>query len=128
MNCSLDLIASDNVYHHQVTETYNVFFNQSHRWFYLSQHQPNEVLLFKAFDSLRRPDVARGMLTAHPSALPFYPDVPIVCPHAAFYNPLAPPNSRLRESVECLNLVLYPKGTAEDPSNKKVCQQLLTIH
>jgi hypothetical protein len=102
INCALDLIASDNVYHHQVTETYNVFFNQSHRWFYLSQHQPNEILLFKAFDSLRRPDVAR------------------VCPHAAFYNPLAPPNSRLRESIECLNLVLYPKGTAEEPSNKQL--------
>jgi len=104
INCALDLIASDNVYNHQVTETYNVFFNQNHRWF---------------SETRRRPRYA-----GCPSALPFYPDVSqcvlIVCPHAAFYNPLAPPNPRLRESVECLNLVLYPKGTAEEPSKKQL--------
>lgn len=56
-----DLIASDNVYPHQVSETYNVFFNTAHRWCYLKEHQPNEFLLFKAYESNRKPGLARGM-------------------------------------------------------------------
>lgn len=35
----------------------------------------------------------------------------VVCPHAAFADPSAPADARPRESVECLSLVLYPKGT-----------------
>lgn len=45
---------------HQVSQTYNVFFNSSHRWFYLSGHQPHELLLFKAYDSKTKPGTARG--------------------------------------------------------------------
>lgn len=60
VDCARDLIASDNVYQHQVSQTYNVFFNSSHRWFYLSGHQPHELLLFKAYDSKTKPGTARG--------------------------------------------------------------------
>jgi hypothetical protein len=68
MDCNRDLIASDNVYPHQVSETYNVFYHPDHRWYYLSQHQPNEVLLFKSFDSRTTGDTARGQAGFPPSS------------------------------------------------------------
>lgn len=53
-----DLIAADVVYPHYVGESFNVFHNGSHRWYYLSDQMPEEVLIFKSFDSL--PGVAEG--------------------------------------------------------------------
>ncbi|KAK3944660.1 hypothetical protein QBC46DRAFT_373959 [Diplogelasinospora grovesii] len=92
---SRDLIASDNVYPHQVSETYNVFFHEDHRWHYLSGHNPHEILLFKAFDSKTSGGTAR------------------VCAHAAFQLPNPPRNCPPRQSIECVSLVLYPRGTAD---------------
>ena len=57
-----DLIASDNIYPYEIKENYNVFYNPKHHWCYLSDHEPNELLLFKAFDTERGPGVARGEL------------------------------------------------------------------
>lgn len=90
-----DLIASDNIYPYEIKENYNVFYNPKHHWCYLSDHEPNELLLFKAFDTERGPGVAR------------------VCPHAAFSHPDTPSDARPRESVECLSLVIYPEGSAK---------------
>lgn len=124
IDCARDLIASDNVYPHQVSETYNVFFNKSHRWFYLSGHQPHELLLFKAYDSRTKSGTARGTrFRALRNRKSFAND--LVCPHAAFYDPSAPPNSRRRESVECISLVLYPKGAREE-EYEEVCGFFLT--
>ncbi|KAI1422501.1 hypothetical protein F5Y12DRAFT_762382 [Xylaria sp. FL1777] len=88
-----DLEPSDNVYTHVTAETYNVYHHDSHRWYYVSGMQPTETLVFKSFDSHRDEETAR------------------VCPHAAFYNPLAPEGARPRESIECLAVVVYPEGT-----------------
>lgn len=38
----------------------------------------------------------------------------LVCPHAAFRDPLAPAEARPRESVECLAIVVYPPSDSED--------------
>jgi hypothetical protein len=45
-----DLIPSDLIYPHRVGETYSVTFDPAHRWFYVSDMQPDEVLL-KCYDS-----------------------------------------------------------------------------
>ncbi len=61
LDCFRDLIASDNVYPHQVSETYNVFFHKDHRWHYLGGQLSSEMLLFKSYDSTTMDGVARGM-------------------------------------------------------------------
>jgi hypothetical protein len=60
-----DLIASDNVYTHVIRETYNVIHNEKHRWYYLENQQPDEVLLFKTFDSRATKGNARGTTTTY---------------------------------------------------------------
>ncbi|KAL3479805.1 hypothetical protein BJX99DRAFT_221806 [Aspergillus californicus] len=96
LNTQRDLVASDNIYTHVIRETYNVLHSDRHRWYYLENQQPDEVLLFKTFDSLSSKGNAR------------------VCPHAAFRDPLAPENVRPRESFECQAIVIYPEGSLKD--------------
>ncbi|KAJ5940794.1 hypothetical protein N7516_000962 [Penicillium verrucosum] len=55
-----DLVASDNIYTHAIRETYNVLYNESHKWYYLEDQRPDEVLIFKTFDSLATKGNARG--------------------------------------------------------------------
>jgi hypothetical protein len=52
-----ELVPSDLVYPHRVGETCNFAFNPEHRWHYMSEQRPGEVLLIKCYDS--RTDVAR---------------------------------------------------------------------
>jgi hypothetical protein len=40
-----ELVPSDLVYPHRVGETYNVAFSPEHRWHYVSEQRPDEVLL-----------------------------------------------------------------------------------
>ena len=54
---SSELVPSDLIYQHRVGETYNVIFNPEHRWYYVKEQRPDEVLLLKCYDS--RDDVAR---------------------------------------------------------------------
>jgi hypothetical protein len=55
-------------------------YNPQHRWFYFSNMQPSEALVFKAFDSER--DRVQG------------------CPHSAFNDPTCPAGVAPRASVE----------------------------
>ncbi|KKZ61378.1 hypothetical protein EMCG_03984 [[Emmonsia] crescens] len=89
-----DLVASDNIYPHVIRETYNVIFNGRHKWYYLEDQQPDEVLVFKGFDTHATRGHAR------------------LCPHASFTDPLAPATARPRESFECQSVVIYPEGSA----------------
>ena len=81
------LVPSDLVYRHRVGETYNVLFNPAHRWHYLSEQRPDEVLLLKCYDS--RDDVAR------------------FAPHTSFIVPDAPAGAPTRESIELRTLVFH---------------------
>lgn len=107
-----DLIASDNIYTHLVTETYNVFHRPYHRWYYLRDMNPDEVLVFKTYDSKADGSNARGECDSY-RCLSFSLDsnsvIETVCPHAAFEDPTTPPGARLRESIECLVFVVYPE-------------------
>jgi hypothetical protein len=82
-----ELVPSDLVYRHRVGETYNVLFNPAHRWHYLSEQRPDEVLLLKCYDS--RDDVAR------------------FAPHTSFIVPDAPAGAPTRESIELRTLVFH---------------------
>jgi hypothetical protein len=82
-----ELIPSDLVYQHRVGETYNVAFSPEHRWHYVRQQRPEEVLLIKCYDS--RTDVAR------------------FAPHTAFLEPNVPAGAPPRESIELRTLVFH---------------------
>ncbi len=69
---------------------YSVRHNTAHRWFYVSAMQPDEVLVFKGYDSRR--DVSRYV------------------PHTAFAHPACPAEFTPRESIEVRMVVVYPEG------------------
>jgi len=69
-------------------QIYSVRYNPGHRWFYLSQMQPDEVLLLKCYDS-RVDGRARFM------------------PHTGFQNPACPSVFVPRESIEARTLVVF---------------------
>ena len=46
-----DLVARDVVYPTYDSESYQVYHNARHRWYYLSNQMPDEMLVFKSFDS-----------------------------------------------------------------------------
>jgi len=83
-----DFVPIDVVYADRVGETYNLRHNAAHRWFYAPRMMPDEVLLFRSYDSL---DDGRARFV----------------PHAAFDDAEAPENPMPRESVELRALAFY---------------------
>jgi hypothetical protein len=86
-----ELVPSDLVHRDRTGETYGVTYHPAHRWFYVPQMQPDEVLLLKCFDS-ETDGRARFM------------------PHTAFDDPTAPADILPRESIELRTLVFHPDG------------------
>ncbi len=68
-------------------EIYSVRYNPTHRWYYVSDMQPDEVLLLKNWDSAADRHAA-------------------YTPHTGFRNPLAPTAAVPRESIEARTLVV----------------------
>jgi hypothetical protein len=85
-----DLIASDLVYAHVRGETSRVAYNPTHRWYYFSEMQTDEVLFIRVHDSAND---GRARLSFHTS----------------FENPLTP-GAPPRESIEVRTLVFFPPG------------------
>jgi hypothetical protein len=83
-----DLVAADLVYRDRTGENYLMTYHPSHRWFYLPEMQPHEVLLLKCYDSAED-GRARFM------------------PHTAFVDPTAPTDIPPRESIELRTFVFY---------------------
>jgi hypothetical protein len=83
-----DLVGSDLVYPHRVGETYSVKYSPAHRWFYVPDMTPDEVLLLKCFDS-KADEAAR------------------FAPHSAFADPTTPNDASPRESIELRTLVFH---------------------
>jgi hypothetical protein len=67
---------------------FNLAYSPRHRWFYAPHMQPDEVLVFKLFDS----DRARVQLTGH----------------TAFDDPTAAPDAPARESIEIRTISFIP--------------------
>jgi hypothetical protein len=83
-----DLVRAELHYPKRVGEIYLLQHSGEQRWYYFSEMDCHEALIFKQYDSLAT-GVAR------------------FTPHAAFAHPLAPPNARKRESIEVRCLVVY---------------------
>ncbi|KAK0659147.1 methyltransferase CmcJ [Cercophora samala] len=81
-----DVLATDHVTKGYVGETYNVLYREKYKWYYLNHQTPDEVFLFKMFDSKRQVK-ARA------------------CPHASFQHNDVPTDSLPRESIEVRALV-----------------------
>lgn len=71
-----------------IGQIFSVRYNPSHRWFYVSNMQADEMLLFKCWASKG----GRARYTAH----------------TGFVNPEAPPGALPRESIEVRTVVIYP--------------------
>lgn len=69
-------------------QIYSVLHNPKHRWYYISEMNPDEVLLLKCYDS-RNDGRARFM------------------PHTGFQNPACPEKFTPRESIEARTLVVF---------------------
>jgi hypothetical protein len=48
---SSDLEAADLLYPDLATENYQVYYKPNHKWYYLSSHDPSELIIFKQSDS-----------------------------------------------------------------------------
>ena len=82
-----DWVAADIIYKERQGELYLSTFSSRHEWYYYPAMDPEEVLVFKTFDS-RVNQPAR------------------MTPHAAFDDPTAPADAPLRRSMEVRCLVL----------------------
>ncbi|KAK4694614.1 hypothetical protein P7C71_g2998, partial [Lecanoromycetidae sp. Uapishka_2] len=86
-----DLVPVQLIYPDRVGETFTVRPNEGHRWFYLREQTPGEVMLIKCFDSKRDGTARRA-------------------PHSAFVDRGAEGESP-RESIEVRALVFHPDDT-----------------
>jgi hypothetical protein len=74
---------------HLTGEIYSFRHNDDHRWFAVSDMQPDEVILLKCYDTA---DDGRAIFTGH----------------TGFRNPDCPPGFKPRESIEVRTVVVFP--------------------
>ncbi|KAK3321236.1 hypothetical protein B0T19DRAFT_431908 [Cercophora scortea] len=79
-----DLVATDAVYNDGLLETYLVYANPQHEWWYLSLQEPSELVVFRCTDTTGPP-----------------------VPHTAFLNPKTCDSTEMRESIEFRVIVVY---------------------
>jgi len=85
-----DLVECDHVRRRFKGANLYAYFGAAHKWYYLGEQRPDEVLLLKMFDSDKGVKAKR-------------------CPHASFRHPLSTASSRPRKSIEVRALVFnYP--------------------
>lgn len=82
-----DWVASDIIYPDRTGEIYLGKYSASHQWYYYPAMTPDEVLVFKSYDS--RLDMPARMT-----------------PHCAFDDTSAPPDAPLRRSIEVRCMVI----------------------
>ena len=83
-----DFVPTDLIYENRTGEVYSVRHRPEHSWYYVSDMQPDEVILLKCYDSA---EDGRARFTAH----------------SAFQNPASPPDALARESIEVRTLVFF---------------------
>lgn len=75
-------------YSYRTAEVYHISYNPAHRWVYFPQMTPDEVFVFKVFDTDRT------------AGVPF-------TAHSAFIDPTSPDDAAPRESIEMRSLVMF---------------------
>ncbi|MEI9991807.1 MAG: CmcJ/NvfI family oxidoreductase [Rhizomicrobium sp.] len=83
-----DLIPTERRFPDRVGEIYQFTYNPAHRWFWFPRMHRDEALVFKVYDSMTDGRARWGA-------------------HAAFDNPLAPPDAPPRESIEIRAFAFY---------------------
>ncbi len=83
-----DVVPADLIYANRTGEIYYAMFNTRHRWLYVPEMAPDEVILLKNYDSVRG---GRARFT----------------PHAAFLDPSAPASATPRESIEVRAIAFF---------------------
>jgi len=83
-----DWIATDLKYPDRTGEVYRIAFNPAHRWLYVPNLQPDEIILLKTFDSA---EDGRARYA----------------PHTAFTDPATKPGTARRQSIESRVLVFF---------------------
>ena len=83
-----DLILTQFIYPDRVGETYEVRWGAGHRWYYKYGMVPEEVMLFKCYDSETDGRATRT-------------------PHSAFEDPLSSSQDPVRESIEVRALIFH---------------------
>ena len=83
-----DLVPADLIYANRTGEIYYTTFNTRHRWQYVPEMRPGEVILLKNYDSARD---GRARFT----------------PHAAFIDPTVPASAQPRESIEVRAIAFF---------------------
>ncbi|KUJ14030.1 uncharacterized protein LY89DRAFT_152081 [Mollisia scopiformis] len=87
VNPENDYEITDDVYeNHGVDENYMVYHRPGHKWYYLSDQEPTEILLFREYDS------TVGLMSG--------------IPHCAIPNPVPSEHIMARQSIE-VELVIY---------------------
>ena len=76
-------------------QIYSVYQNKNHKFYYVKDMMPEEVMFIKCFDSQSIPCVDEACGIA-----PF-------APHTAFDDPLTPAGAKGRQSIEVRCLVFY---------------------
>lgn len=79
-------------------ETYAVVPNEKHKFYYVKDMTPEEVLFIKCYDS-------RSEVQTHGR-----PGVAALTPHTAFSDPATPADAKFRQSIEVRCLVFYGEG------------------
>ncbi len=87
-----DWVPCDLDYGDRIGEIYNVAYNSDHRWYYFPRMGPDEVLIFKNFDSA---EDGRSRFT----------------PHTAFADPTTSADAPSRESIETRVLAFFTAET-----------------
>jgi len=83
-----DLVPADLIYKNRTGEIYYATFDTRHRWLYVPEMEPHEVILLKNYDSAKD---GRACFT----------------PHAAFLDSTAPAWARPRESIEVRAIAFF---------------------
>ena len=83
-----DLVLTERRAKERTGYIYQLSFNEKQRWYFFPKMQPDEVLVFKCFDS------------APGGAPPF-------AAHTAFEDPNSPPNAPARESIETRTIAFF---------------------
>ncbi|KAF8249054.1 hypothetical protein K440DRAFT_509597, partial [Wilcoxina mikolae CBS 423.85] len=89
LDLSRDLLPTDLVFPHYVGESYNLLYNESHKWYFVDGQNVDEVWLFKCADSIQDSSIAK------------------MAAHTSFEYSETPVDSRPRESIEVRVLVFY---------------------
>ena len=85
---SADLIATERRFPDRVGETYQIAFNEDHKWYYFPNMRRDEAIIFKVYDSEKN---GNSRFVAHTS----------------FDDPDSPPDAPPRESIEIRTLAFF---------------------